>query len=142
MLRYRVDGGDSILAQHLSKASKNATYISKTTQNELIEVCGEIIREKVIEEVKQAKFFTIIADETADVSNIEQFTFCVRYVFEDKIQEKFIEFLPAEDRSGEGLARLILEELNNFGLEPQFVFGQAYDGCSAMSGKFNGNDRP
>ncbi|CAF1539674.1 unnamed protein product [Adineta ricciae] len=46
LLRYRVDGGDSILAQHLSKA----------TQNELIEVCGEFIREKAIEEVKQAKF--------------------------------------------------------------------------------------
>ena len=53
----------------------------------------------MIGEVKQAKFFTIIADETADVSNMEQFTFCVRYVFEDKIQEKFVEFLQAEART-------------------------------------------
>ncbi|CAF4336943.1 unnamed protein product, partial [Rotaria sordida] len=46
-------------------------------------------------------------------------------------------FLPAEDRTGEDLARLILEELTNLGLDPNFMVGQAYDGCSAMSGQFN-----
>ncbi|CAF3377696.1 unnamed protein product, partial [Rotaria sp. Silwood2] len=138
LLRFRIDAGDSTLASHLSAASKAATYISKTTQNELIEICGNFIREHIINEIKHAKFFTVIGDETTDVSNIEQFTFCLRYVFEDKVQEKFISFLPAEDRTGEGLARLILEELTNLGLDPNFMVGQAYDGCSAMSGQFNG----
>jgi hypothetical protein len=127
-----------VLENHLSTASKTATYISKTTQNELIEICGDLIRQQIINEVKQSRFFTVIGDETVDVSNIEQFTFCLRYVFEDKIHEKFIRFLPAEDRTGEGLAQLILEELKNLGLNPNFMVGQAYDGCSAMSGKFNG----
>ncbi|CAF3828199.1 unnamed protein product [Rotaria sordida] len=137
LLRFRIDAGDSTLASHLSTASKAATYISKTTQNELIEICGNFIREHIINEIKHAKFFTVIGDETTNVSDIEQFTFCLRYVFEDKVQEKFISFLPAEDRTGEDLARLILEELTNLGLDPNFMVGQAYDGCSAMSGQFN-----
>jgi hypothetical protein len=138
LLKYRIDAGDSMLDKHLSTASKAATYISKTTQNELIEICANFIRQKLIQEVKNAKFYTVIGDETADVSTVEQFTFCLRYVFEDKVHEKFIEFVPAEDRTGKGLAQLILDELNNLGLDPHFMVGQAYDGCSAMSGKFNG----
>ncbi|CAF3302063.1 unnamed protein product [Rotaria sp. Silwood2] len=138
LLRYRVDAGDSVLANHLCTTIKTATYISKTTQNELIEICGDLVREKIITEVKHATFFTVIGDETMDVSNIEQFTFCLRYVYEDKVQEKFISFVSAEDRTGEGLARLILQELKNLGLDPNFMGGQAYDGCSAMAGQFNG----
>ena len=36
LLNFRVRGGDNFLKEHLFKCSKNATYISKTTQNELI----------------------------------------------------------------------------------------------------------
>ncbi|CAF3312570.1 unnamed protein product [Rotaria sp. Silwood2] len=127
-----------MLANHLSTAGKTATYISKTIQNELIEICGDLIREQILAEVKHATFFTVIGDETTDVNTIEQFTFCLRYVFENKVHEKFISFLPAEDRTGEGLARLILDEIKNLGLNANFMVSQAYDGCSAMSGKFNG----
>jgi len=138
LLRYRIDAGDSILANHLSTTTKTATYISKTTQNELIEICGDLIREQIITEVKRATFFTVIGDETTYVSKIDRFTFCLRYVFEDKVQEKFINFIPAKDRTGEGLVGLILEQLRTLGLNPNFMVGQAYDGCSAMAGQFNG----
>ncbi|CAF4745198.1 unnamed protein product, partial [Rotaria sp. Silwood2] len=139
LLRYRIDAGDSMLANRLSTASTTAIYISKTTQNELIEICDNLIREQILTEVKHATFFTVIGDETTDVSYIEQFTFCLRYVFEDTVQEKLISFIPAQDRTGESLARLILEELRKLGLDPKYMVGQAYDGCSAMAGQFNGS---
>lgn len=82
----------------------------------------------------------MIGDETTDVCKIEQFTFCLRYVFDNKVQEKFISFIPAQDRTGEGLARLILEQIKNLGLDPNFMVGQAYDGCSAMAGQFHGRN--
>jgi hypothetical protein len=40
LLAFRVDAGDTTLRHHLQTAKKNATYISKTTQNELVEICG------------------------------------------------------------------------------------------------------
>ena len=81
LLNYRVRGGDVVLAEHLKKCSKNATYISKTTQNDLISCCGELITIKILSAVKPAKFFSVIADEAADSSNKEQMcyisaTFC------------------------------------------------------------------
>ena len=44
---------------------------SKTVQNELIVICGDIIRNKILAKVRQAKYFSIIADEATDVANDE-----------------------------------------------------------------------
>ncbi len=42
LLKFRAESGDSVLANHLQSGSKNALYVSKTIQNELIEICGHI----------------------------------------------------------------------------------------------------
>ena len=40
LLSFRVDSGDAILKEHLETAGKNATYISKTIQNGIVEAVG------------------------------------------------------------------------------------------------------
>ena len=59
LLQYRIEGGDSILENHLKSTSKNATYISNTTQNDLIKSAGTIIRGKILQKVSEAGFFFI-----------------------------------------------------------------------------------
>lgn len=51
LLRYRVQSGDKVLEQHLKDSNANATYISKNTQNQLIECCGELILEKILTKI-------------------------------------------------------------------------------------------
>ncbi|CAF1321705.1 unnamed protein product [Adineta steineri] len=138
LLNYRIEAGDSILREHLQSCDKNATYISKTVQNQLIQVIGTLIIKQIIEEVKQAKFFTVLLDETADISNVEQASLCLRYVYNGMIHEKFIKFIPVTDRSGAGLANLLLKEVADLGLNLEFCIGQGYDGCNTMSGHING----
>ena len=43
---------------------------------------------KITAEVKEASYFTIIADETKDVSKREQLSICLRYVYDDIIHER------------------------------------------------------
>ena len=57
LLAFRVESGDTTLKQHLTNPNKNATYISKTIQNQLIELCGKQILEKIVSEVKSSVFF-------------------------------------------------------------------------------------
>ena len=57
LLYFRIESGDQVLQNHLENSSRNATYISKTIQNELITTVG--------------KYFSILADEAADISNKE-----------------------------------------------------------------------
>ena len=66
LLNYRVRGGDSVLENHLRTCSKNASYISKTSQNELINCCGNYIKDILIKEIKENRFFSISADEASD----------------------------------------------------------------------------
>jgi hypothetical protein len=140
LLKFRVDAGDEVLASHLTSCGKNASYISKTTQNEIIDCCGEVIIEKIVTKIKASKFFTIMADETTDVSIKEQLSICIRYfnTTDCKIEEDFIKFVDVEDLTGESLARTILQELGKLNIDLTYCRGQAFDGSSNMSGIFKG----
>ena len=69
-----------MLEQHLKTCSKNASYISKTSQNDLISCCGQFITELVVRKIKENQFFSILADEASDCSNQEQLSLVIRYV--------------------------------------------------------------
>ncbi|CAF4804292.1 unnamed protein product [Rotaria magnacalcarata] len=131
LLQYRIQSSDEELRQHLEKCNKNASYISKTIQNQIISIIGKLILKQIIEEVKQAHFYTVLLDKTsepnseksiffcdacfhvlllilADISNVEQASLCTRYILNEQIHEKFLMFIPVSDRSGAGLANLII----------------------------------
>lgn len=68
------------------------TYITNTTQNELIECCKEQILSHIISKVKSSRFYSIMFDETTDLANKFQLTLVLRYVSDGNIYEQFVEF--------------------------------------------------
>ena len=140
LLNFRVRAGDTFLANHLNNAQKNATYISKETQNDLIECFGEIILYKIVNEVNCSKFFSILADEATDCSNKEQMSLVLRFVDQQNIiREDFIGFLHCKwGLSGADLSKVILSKLNTLGLDIHDCRGQGYDGAGAVAGRING----
>ena len=140
LLNFRVECGDVILEEHFQTCPKNATYQSKAVQNELIEICGDYLREQIIREVKVAKFFSILADEVADVSNKEQMPLVLRFVdTKGHIREEFIKFIYlANGTTGENIAEAIKSEIRVLGLDMRNCRGQGYDGAGDMSGKYSG----
>lgn len=79
LLRFRILSGDTELEEHFNSCPSNAMYTSPVIQNDLIMLCGEFIQAKIVEKVKSAKFFSILVDETTDVSTAQQMVLCVRY---------------------------------------------------------------
>ena len=71
--------GDDALACHFTDSRKNATYRSKTTQNELITIIGEHILHTIVNRSNNGGFFSVIADEVQDCSNSEQLALVIRY---------------------------------------------------------------
>ncbi|XP_050065980.1 52 kDa repressor of the inhibitor of the protein kinase-like [Aphis gossypii] len=140
LIKFRIDSGDNVLKNYLETANKNATYLSPLIQNEIISVCNKLILEHLVANVNKSKSFTILADETTDVSNKEQITLCVRYVDLDanKIREDFLQFIEIQNMSGKGLSDVILKSMTDFGLNTKYLTGQGYDGAAAMSGRYNG----
>ena len=137
-LNFRVQAGDEVLEEHLKTCGKNQTYISKTSQNEMINCCGQVISEMIIEDIKKSKFYSIIADEASDSSGKKQMSLVLCFVdSEMNIREEFIAFLHCKwGLSGAQLAKLILEALDNLTLPVEDCRGQGYDG--AVAGHLNG----
>ena len=131
---------DPDLQQHLKSCPKNAKYNSHHIQNELINLCGNQIRNKIIASIKTAGIFTILADETADVSCTEQVAICIRYTVKEKkySAQDFVAFLPTRDTTGKTLSNLILTQITQWGLDPANIVGQGYDGAGNMSGHTKG----
>ncbi|GBN35873.1 repressor of the inhibitor of the protein kinase [Araneus ventricosus] len=115
-----------------------STYTSFFIQNELINTFGHLIQSQIVRNVRKTIFYSVLADETADISQIEQFSLCLRYA-EDKsykIREDFLTFIPVYEVTGAGLANTVLETLSILGLDLKKMRGQGYDGAATMRGQF------
>ena len=78
--------------QHQLQAprDKSAQYMSPQIQNELVSVLSKMILNDILKEIRKAKFFAIMADESTS-HNHEQLSLCLRFVDEGKnIREEFI----------------------------------------------------
>ena len=92
-------------------------------RSQMIAICGDIIRSKLIKMIQKAGFFSVIADEATDVANDEQLSICVRFV-DGLPREKFLAF--HEYRSGVtgmAIADDILYKLSEWQLQPQLLCG-------------------
>jgi len=138
LLKFRIDSGDDILKNHLQNCPKNASFISKTTQNDLIDCCACVILGKIVNAIKESKYFSILVDETTDISTSEQLVLCIRYVFHNKVQEDFLKLIIVENTTGYNLSKVILRQLDDLGLNIKYLRGQGYDGGANMSGKYQG----
>ncbi|XP_050064723.1 uncharacterized protein LOC126553622 [Aphis gossypii] len=113
IIRYRAQGDDVL--RSVLESEKTIKYLSNTSQNAIIDSCNSVLLSKVVASVNKAKCFAVLADETSDISGVEQVSLCVRYVDLDKLElhEDFLQFIPTNDTTGKALANLILENLNN-----------------------------
>jgi hypothetical protein len=128
------------LEELFKSTSKNMTYKSKTTQNEIIDICGDLITKKITDEIREAKFYSILADEASDCGNIEQLSIVLRYVDKQcQIREKFLGFVPCKKGvSGEALATTIKAFLRDLNLRIDDCRGQGYDGAGNLAGRLSG----
>lgn len=140
LLNFRVEAGDKVLANHFANGPRNATYRSKTIQNEIIEVLGTYIQDKIVAEINEAGAFSLLADEASDSSNKEQLPLVLRFVNKERnVREEFVGFYECEDGvTGQAIATLILKAVQELGLSMDFCKGQCYDGAGNMSGPCNG----
>ncbi|KAF2887123.1 hypothetical protein ILUMI_19050 [Ignelater luminosus] len=140
ILRSKLRSGDAILRLHLESMSKTATDLSAKTQNKIINECGDIITKKIVNKINEAKFFSILADESTDISCIEQFSLCFRFYNSTtmKIEENFLKFVPVTNLTGQSLANVLITTLEGLNINSNFMVGQGCDGASSMSRAFRG----
>lgn len=114
LLKFRISAGDQTLENHLKTTHSKATYLSHSIQEEIIQCCRYEIISFILKEVKNSRYFSIIFDETTDISNISQMSLSLRYIDSNhRVQEKFINFLDCHEYVyGQGKRRAIMSTNN------------------------------
>ena len=113
--------------------------MSKSIQNDVLHSAARIIVEEITDEMK-VRFFSIIADETPDLSRIEQLSLCFRYIHPEDhtVKERFLGFIDCSRLDAASLATQIIGEVMQLGLYIKDCIAQCYDGASVMSGHLSG----
>ncbi|KAL4119154.1 hypothetical protein QTP88_012001 [Uroleucon formosanum] len=82
--------GETRFKAEIDVLPKNAKYTHHTIQNNLFYVMSKLVLETIAKEVKEAKYFAILADETKDISKTEQLSIMVRYYHNNTMNERFL----------------------------------------------------
>ncbi|XP_064077661.1 uncharacterized protein LOC135195332 [Macrobrachium nipponense] len=90
---------DPILQDHVSKVREaqkdgkrlQAHYLSYSSQNEFIQLCAEKVKDCILNERDQAKYYSIMVDATPGMSHTEQSTFILRYLTCDECGKYLIQ---------------------------------------------------
>ncbi|CAF1228488.1 unnamed protein product [Rotaria sordida] len=142
LVLFTAEAGDQALQKHLNHHQKNATYLSWQTQNELINICARLIKNKLLNELTTTlKFYAIIADETSDLSGTEQLSISIRFVSDENdilIKEIFLGFEALSATTAVGIAKAITTFIQTSDLKIEKIRGQGYDGANVVAGKLGG----
>ena len=140
---------------YLTSAS-TTKFLSPEIQNEMLKILSQTILRKLIATTKtdseilpslcaadnnstKTYVFSLIADETSDISNKEQVSICIRYCDNSfHSEEVFLGFFETSKTDSNTLYQLIKDALLRLGLNISGLRGQGYDGGSNMAGKVNG----
>jgi hypothetical protein len=141
---------DSLLYSHLQEVKlaqssgkrMQAHYLSTDTQNEFIKICGDFVEQKIIKDVKESKYFSIICDSTPDVSHDEQLTIVLRFVKVEnnnfEICERFLTFDNFSGKTGKLISERILHLVREKDLNFDNCVGCSFDNARNMSGIHQG----
>ena len=130
---------DADLRNHLFhgvSVSAVATWTSARIQNELITFAASIVTDVIIAQVQQAKFFTVLADETTDTSVAEIMAVHVRYVWEGVAVEHLLGLVHVSQTDGLTLSQELIQFVGTERrLDLDYMRGQGYDGAGESRGR-------
>ena len=127
-----------VLSKHLSdiRISKKmtTTYLSPTIQNELVLLLSKKVKNMILQDVREAKYFAIMCDSTPDILHTDQMTLYSQiYNIQKQVMESFLNFFPLSGKTAAEISQSILDELELNNLDVMMCRGQGYDNAYTMS---------
>ena len=136
LLHLRALDDPSLLTWVQRKAEK---YTSPEIQNELLKTMAQCVTRDIAATVGTSSFYTLMADEVTDASNIEQVAICLRYIDDNfDAHEDFVGMYAVESIKADVLVQVLKDTLLRMNLPLAHCRGQCYDGAANMAGARNG----
>ncbi|XP_053269531.1 zinc finger MYM-type protein 1 [Pleuronectes platessa] len=129
--------GDTRLKRHYDSEPTFKGTSSTTIQNELLDCMYEVYRCELAKQLRDTQFVAVQADETTDASCKSQMVIILRYMVDNSVTERFLEFIEVKDKTAIGLSTAIKDALEPLGLTNKLI-AQTFDGAAVMHGTVGG----
>ena len=118
-----------IVKHRLTNGPKNATWLGHDIQNSLILLLlANSVKQMIMNEVHSARYYTLVADETKDVSKSEQLSVVLRYVNDCKTYKRFISYTKCDELNSQAVFTYIMRALREMAVDISNCVSQCYDG--------------
>ncbi|KAJ8914533.1 hypothetical protein NQ315_002806 [Exocentrus adspersus] len=108
----------------------NATYISWKIQNEIISSFNSILLKKLVDKVNASKYFSVLCDETTDISGTTQMSLCsldIKQILSST--QQLLEFYELDESGGMGEVTLWVQFIKDKTEKPQSAI-EALEKCN------------
>ncbi|CAN6693287.1 unnamed protein product [Malus baccata var. baccata] len=138
LLQFLADHNEDVKAVTLKNAPENHKLTSPDIQKDIVNACAIETIKTIIKDIGTS-LFSILIDESRDVSTKEQMAIVLRYVDKNgHVVERFIGIEHVTSTAALSLKETIDEVFSRHKLSMSRLRGQGYDGPSNMQGEFNG----
>ncbi|XP_071478874.1 zinc finger MYM-type protein 1-like [Diadema antillarum] len=118
--------------------TRKTSWTSHQIQEEIINLMSSTVMRQLAAEMG-GKPFAILADETADVSRIEQLCICVRTATENLVLEEYVLGLYSLDKcDAESIFKTMKDALIRYNLPLSLCRAACFDGAASFQGKHSG----
>ena len=133
LLHLRCQDIPWLAAKLKSQLEHHKQWTSWDIQNELLDIMSDLVRQRIVSEVGKSKF-SVIMDETADITKTEQVSICLSFVYKGVKKESFIGFFDTKKTDAQTLLDLLKNAIESLNLDMASIVGECFDGASNMSG--------
>ncbi|KAH9715586.1 TTF-type domain-containing protein [Citrus sinensis] len=137
LLHFLADHNEDINAVTLKNIPLKLQMTSPKIQKDIVSCVATETTNAIIREMDGA-LFSVLMDESRDISTKEQMAVVLRYVDKNGyVVERFVGIEHVSSTTAASLKESLDNMFSRFGLSLSMLRGQGYDGASNMQGEFN-----
>lgn len=127
LLDYRMNAGDEALKKRFEATAVNSEYLSVTQQSQLLDICENTVREEMLMEVRESRFFSLVTGDLVEFANENHLPLFLRFVNQQNVlREEFLDFVPFDGDEPALVERLEAQLTDRWGLSMEDCRGQAH----------------
>ncbi|XP_029373511.1 THAP domain containing 12b [Echeneis naucrates] len=136
ILDYRINAGDEALKKRFELTAVNTEYLSPTQQSQLLDICENTVREEMLMEVRESRFFSLVTGELVEFSNEKHLPLFLRFVNQQNVlREDFLDFVAFDGDESALVERLEAQLTDRWGLSMEDCRGQAHKATGTSTTK-------
>ncbi|XP_029302179.1 THAP domain containing 12b [Cottoperca gobio] len=136
LLDYRMNAGDEALKKRFQATAVNTEYLSATQQSQLLDICETTVREEMLMEVRESRFFSLVTGDLVEFANEKHLPLFLRFVNQHNVlREEFLDCMLFDGDESALVERLEAHLTDRWGLSMEECRGQAHKATGTSTTK-------